>query len=100
MIRVRVSSEEKAELEQRAGSKGVSAYVRELALSVPGSAAEIKAAAVLDADGDGQDRAAPAVSHGGMPAQSWGSRVRQLCMQGVPRMAAEKMADQEFRGVR
>lgn len=87
MVRVRVSPEEKAELEQRAGSQGLSAYVRQqLALSVP--------VGPNGTDSNGQDRAALAVS---MPAKTWTGRVRQLCMQGVPRMAAERVADQEFR---
>lgn len=36
----------------------------------------------------------------GVPARSWKSRVRQLEMQGLPSAAAQRIADQEFRGGR
>lgn len=98
-IRFRVSPEEKAELEQRAGSMSVSAFVREAALhnaapSSPDSRSSQKGGCNAAADTE-QGRAAPASSP--MPAQSWRGRVNQLVRQGVPQRAAERVADQELR---
>ncbi len=88
-IRVRVSPEEKAELEQRAGSQGVSAFVRSVVLAGPDSGT-VGVACTPEADEQGQ--AAPAVSYR--------ARVRQLSMQGLPHAAAVRVADQEFHGRR
>lgn len=94
-IRFRVTSEEKAEIERRAGDEGMSAYVRDRVLGkpVPDTAPSVSDSEGLDAgsEREGRDTAA-------MPAKTWGARVRQLAMQGVPRMAAERIADQELRG--
>lgn len=77
-IRFRVSPEEKAELERRAGEGGMSAFIRERTLG-------------------STDAPAERVSEPSLPAQTWGARVRQLVMQGVPQRSAEQMADQEWR---
>lgn len=89
-IRFRVSSEEKADLRRRAGAKGMSAYIREQVFGAA-STGPVGQTPV----GEGQDEDSPASP---LPAKTWKARVRQLCMQGVPQMAAEKIADQEFRG--
>lgn len=91
IINLRVTAEEKAVIAANAGSVGTAAYLRQLGLneSVPVGS--------FDADADiGQDRAAPAAS----PATSWKARVRQLEGQGLPSAAAQRIADQEFRGGR
>lgn len=95
VINLRVTAEEKAAIAENAGSVGVAAYLRQLGLkggasTGPGTGVDTPAA-------EERGQAAPASSHAGIPAKTWGARVRQLVMQGVPRMAAEKIADQEIR---
>lgn len=90
-IRFRVSPEEKAELEQRAGSMGVSAYVREAALK--GGPDRGVGSIPAPPPAEEQGRAAPA----SLPATSWRARVRQLEGQGLPSAAAQRIADQELR---
>ena len=81
MIRVRVSPEEKAAIEQAAGSMQVSAYIRSCSLPPQDEGKSSEATADTDVT----------------PVRNWGGRVRQLMGQGLPRMAAEKIADQELR---
>lgn len=78
-IEVRVTPQEKAELERRAGSKGVSAYVRDIALA-----------------GKAESEAPGPSGQPVLPAKDWKARVRQLEGQGLPKAAAMKVADQEL----
>lgn len=111
VINVRVSVEEKAALKKAAGAGGIGPYLRALGLAqangigprtsvsdAMGKAGDLEqpAPVVLDADSsgsEGRDSAAPS-----LPAKSWPARVRQLTASGVPRPAAERIADLEFRG--
>ena len=104
VIHVRVSVEEKAALKKAAGAGGIGPYLRALGLAQAngiGPRTSVSDArvpdspGVLDADSgsEGRDSAAKA-----LPAKSWPARVRQLTASGVPRPAAERIADLEFRG--
>lgn len=95
IINLRVTAEEKAVIASNAGSVGTAAYLRQLGLDGAGPDKGIDQAP-SNAGIEEQGQAAPAASS--TPEQTWKARVRQLCMQGVPQMAAEKIADQEFRG--
>lgn len=91
IINLRVTAEEKAVIAANAGSVGTAAYLRQLGLGgspVPEGTVGRRA--------DEQDRAASAA----LPATSWKARVRQLEGQGLPSAAAQRIADQEFRGGR
>ena len=109
IISVRVTAEEKAQLKKAAGAGGIGPYLRALGLaqangtgprtSVPkhveqdGLAESGSAGLDADSGSEGRDSAAKA-----LPARDWRARVRQLTASGVPRPAAERIADLEFRG--
>ena len=101
VINVRVSVEEKATLKKAAGAGGIGPYLRALGLAQangtgPRTSVSDPAAssAGYSADGGSEGRDSAAKS---LPAANWRARVRQLTAGGVPRPAAERIADLEFR---
>jgi len=107
IISVRVTAEEKAQLKKAAGAGGIGPYLRALGLaqangvgprtSTPVSDAPPAQAGVLDAGSGSEGRNSAAKA---LPARDWRARVRQLTASGVPRPAAERIADLELQGVR
>ncbi len=98
-IEIRLTPDEKAAIQASAGSMKVSEYVGEKILaSVPSKAGKRKPV-VLDAEPPAveQGRAAPAMTSSYPIAQTWKGRVKQL-EEKLPRAAAERIADEEFRG--
>ena len=107
VINVRVSVEEKAALKKAAGAGGIGPYLRALGLAqANGIGPRTSVSPVArrepessqgedgaDSGSEGRDSAATS-----LPAPNWRARVRQLTAGGVPRPAAERIADLEFRG--
>lgn len=111
VINVRVSVEEKAALKKAAGAGGIGPYLRALGLAQAngigprtsgGGAGQLGPPARELQPGDERGTRDPETRQvakpSPLPAPNWPARVRQLTASGVPRPAAERIADLEFRG--